>query len=200
MAAGFVADSGTSEPYRNLASPGTAAMTAESQVEDHRMSVRLVSYGFVAALAGLLTVSMAANVALRLVASRNVIELNKHWVPAQASAVSLLTAYVDEETGNRGFLLTGAEPFVARLESGERSARRLQTRLHSLLKDDRVALAELHQVAAAHLAWQTMANQEIGTRRAGPLSPERAKTMVVDGKQRFDTLRTRLAALTDHVS
>lgn len=161
--------------------------------------MRLITYGLVATLAGLLIVSMGAIAAVRFMTSKSVDQLRTHWVVAQTSVISLTGAYADEETGQRGFLLAGEPQFLAPLEKGRRTADRLEAKLESLLASDPAAIAQLHRVTAARAAWQTLADEQIAARRAGPLSQAELTTMALQGKQEFDILRARLAALTNRI-
>lgn len=165
-----------------------------------QVSVRAVTHGFVLALSLLLILGVGAIAAVRLMASDSVSQLQGRWVPAQTSAVSLAAAYVDEETGERGFLLAGQQQFLAPFYKGQREASRLETKLTSLLASDPHALARLSDVMSAHSRWQVLAEKQIATRRRRLPAQKELTAMALAGKQRFDRLRTRLTALTDRIN
>lgn len=164
------------------------------------MSVRVVTYGFVGVLAGLLLLTSAAVVVSRFEVSRAEDQLRSHWLPAQTTALSLETSYVDEETGLRGYLLSGEARFLEPFEQAKTRSAQLSGELSSLLRSDPVALGRLRQVAAAHGSWLTLAEQELAARGGGPLDQAALSGMAAAGQNRFDVLRSRLTALADRTA
>ena len=127
-------------------------------------------------------------------------ELGERWLWAHMAATDLATAYVDQETGQRGFLLTGDEQFLEPYAQGRDDADWLQRRLADTLGDDEDGLRLLTAVRAAGEDWvEETAEPGIAARRQGPLAPEVLEAQTTDGKVRFDALRAQLAALEDHV-
>lgn len=181
-------------------SQGGDAPLREVPWRGRRSSVRVVAYGLVAALAGLLLVTALTTAVTRYDLSQAESQLRAHWLPAQTAALSLESAYVDEETGQRGYMLTGETRFLEPFVRGQASAIDLETRLRALLRGDHVALRRLAEVHAAHVTWQELADAQIAARRAGPLPQARLTAMTTNGKQRFDALRQTLTALTDRTS
>lgn len=119
--------------------------------------------------------------------------------PAQVAAYALTKAYVDQESGQRGFLLTGDPTLLAPDVSGQQQAARLRAELGRLLKDDPTSLALLRGADAAAQAWRTgYADPEIAARRQHPLSEAELREVVTGGKPAFDQVRTRLNALQEH--
>ncbi len=127
-------------------------------------------------------------------------ELGERWLPARMAATDLATAYVDQETGQRGFLLAGDEQFLEPYDQGRADADRLQRRLAGALSIDEDGLRLLTAVRAAGEDWiEETAEPGISARRQGPLAPEVMEAQTADGKVRFDALRAQLAALQDHM-
>lgn len=183
----------------SLAGRGRAGEAARRRPR-RRVSVRLLTYGLVATLAGLLVLTSVVLAVSQVALSSAEGQLRTHLLPAQTAALSLEAAYVDEETAQRGFLLTGEVRFLEPFVQGQLSAATLERRLHGLLGGDRAALATLARVSAAHASWLSVAASQIRARRAGPLDGPTLTAMAEGAKQRFDALRHQLTALSDRTS
>jgi CHASE3 domain sensor protein len=126
-------------------------------------------------------------------------ELTGQLRPAQSASQGLLTSYVDQETGQRGFVLTGDETFLAPYQEGRSRAAQLQEQLRTLLADRPEALAMIDDVEEAGAAWQAHVATEIDKVR------ERGTASAVDKdeqrteKELFGDVRTRLEALRAEV-
>ena len=119
--------------------------------------------------------------------------------PAIRAALNLSNALVNEESGLRGFVLSGEDDFLLPYTQGrqtEQAAARDLTR--ALGGDHPVASADLQAVLAAAQAWQTYAEATIAqVRSAGPaISVVRAD----QGKQLFDVVRAALAGQADRLN
>ena len=141
-------------------------------------------------------VSAASSVIARGAVTRATDQLNQHLLPAQERVMALSKAYVDEETGQRGFMLTGnqvsLEPYVA----GKTTADRLVAELDASLAGDGEASRRLNAAVAAAGDWVTEAAEpQIAARRAGSIPPDQLEAMTLVGKRQFDQLRVRLSAL-----
>jgi signal transduction histidine kinase len=150
----------------------------------------------VVSLVGLLMVSALATglARLRVASAQHV--LDTRAFPARQAAADLGTAYVDQETGQRGYLLTGDPRFLEPYTSGVSTARQRTAELQRLLADDADGLRALRSVTDAATAWRTtIAEPEIALRRRGPIPPGQWETIGLHGKARFDQLRGRLVAL-----
>ncbi|WP_067892686.1 CHASE3 domain-containing protein [Nocardia vaccinii] len=149
-------------------------------------------------------VSAASAVVSSVVAGRAVNDLNDQVFVAQRSASALLRAYVDQETGQRGFLLTGDPVFLQPYNQGRADAAKAQTRLRQVLDGDSQVTAALDDVLAAANAWETMAAEpEIAARTAGPLPDDQVGSSALLGKSLFDTVRakaTQLQSATDDMA
>jgi signal transduction histidine kinase len=112
--------------------------------------------------------------------------------PARTAEADLLTAYVNQETGQRGFLLTGDERFLQPYTTGRATAARLQDELTTLIGQDAQARPSLLAAVNAGRAWQQQsAEPEIAARRQGPIPQGPLLSIVARGKVLFDALRAR---------
>lgn len=127
-------------------------------------------------------------------------ELRDRLRPAQAAVVNLTRAYVEQETGQRGFALTGQENFLEPYVQGRRDETLLLASLTTLLKKDAHAQTLLAEVTSAGERWQQdAAEPEIAARRQGPVTGDAAVRLVTQGKVLFDVLRDQLAAIDVYV-
>ncbi|WP_067670499.1 CHASE3 domain-containing protein [Nocardia miyunensis] len=149
-------------------------------------------------------ISAASAVVNSMVAGRAVADLNNRVFVAQRSASALLRAYVNQETGQRGFLLTGDPVFLQPYTQGRADAAQMQTRLRQVLDGDVRATAALDAVSTAANAWETTAAQpEIAARAAGAVPEDQVESLALLGKGLFDTVRdeaARLQAVTDDMA
>nr|WP_294696124.1 CHASE3 domain-containing protein [uncultured Friedmanniella sp.] len=128
------------------------------------------------------------------------LQLQGRLRPAERSTSELARAYLDQETGLRGFVLTGQDSFLQPFDAGRDRAGQLHDQLAVLLAGDPESLRRLEAVRAAGTAWQTQAAApEIAERRQGPLSPARSLALPTAGRELFDPLRQRLDELTQRV-
>ena len=74
--------------------------------------------------------------------------MNEQLVPARDELNALLTSLVDQETGERGYLLTGREEFLRPYRDGRQQAAASLTRLRHLLADDSGASAGIDRISS----------------------------------------------------
>jgi CHASE3 domain sensor protein len=128
-------------------------------------------------------------------------ELLTRLIPAQKAADDLTKAYVDQETGERGFLLTGAVEFLEPYRAGQTAAIAALANLKDKLSREQEATRLVEAVEAAALEWRVKAAEPgIAARRPGPIPGNQLNALAADGKARFDQLRSKLASLGDHVA
>jgi sigma-B regulation protein RsbU (phosphoserine phosphatase) len=147
----------------------------------------------------LLVVVIGSAVAVNLAMSR--VEHNRALVserlqPASVDGRSLLVSLVDQETGQRGYVLSGDDRFLRPYVDGGATFRRTLAELrHDFRGDDQVA-GRLEQVAAAAARWRTVgAEPEIRARRAGNGARAEALVRTGRGKTAFDEVRQEVASL-----
>jgi CHASE3 domain sensor protein len=150
-------------------------------------------YLVVGGLLALLLVTAGATTVVRLRLSSLGHHLTNTLRPAQTEAADLIAAYIDEETGERGYLLTRDPAFLGPYTFGERATMTATTRLRELFADDPGSLASLDRVTRAADAWRTQAiDPELAAFRRGSLTGAALIASVGKGKTLFDDLRARL--------
>jgi signal transduction histidine kinase len=157
-----------------------------------------------AVVASLLGLVLALGVIAGVTASGRLSDARSRLVaridPALVSALRLQNAYLDQETGVRGFVLTGDPRFLVPYTRGRADERAAVTRLRALTRGSSLgaAMSALDRVVADGSAWQRgFAIPAIGARR----TTNRADDVTVDaGRVRFDRLRQGLDALQRELS
>ena len=149
---------------------------------------------FVAMLTGF----MASGIAVALVfRTRDDAQARERVLEVASERVAQLgTAYSDEESGERGFVITGDETFLAPYVTGSQQARALADQLRDAFDGRAELTSALDRVVAASSAWKARsAAVEIATRRAQGGEAALALVQRGDGKGRFDVLRAQLDSL-----
>ena len=126
-------------------------------------------------------------------------DLLNHVEPADNAALELETAMVNQETGIRGFELTGQSSFLGPYNEGLVAERQYAVRLRDArIPGTRRALF----IALARIAtWQQLTAQP--AIRRGRLIPDTSSLVVdanVAGKQQFDAIRAALTGLDAAIS
>lgn len=148
--------------------------------------------------ATLLSAAVSVNERFAVVAAQH--DLQHRLRPAQEAAAQLTRAYVDQETGQRGFIWTGEAAFLEPFESGQQAAADLRAQLRGHVGADAEAGRLLAAVEAAGNRWQQQsALPAIVDRRRGPLPAEEGLAQATAGKVLFDQLRQRLAELGQRI-
>jgi len=116
-------------------------------------------------------------------------------LPAAVASRSLLASLVDQETGERGYLITGQDKFLQPYTSGQT---RVTALVESLRKEvGRGDLGLLNAVEAADHTWLTStAEPEIADVRAGNRQAAINQESSGSGLAQFDSLRTAVGALS----
>jgi hypothetical protein len=122
-----------------------------------------------------------------------------HVSPATVQSAALTEAYLDEETGVRGYLLSHDESFLEPYQNGLAASTAAVAAIRSYLPDARVGAA-LGMVTAASDAWRTeYAEPAIAAAKAAPAG-QQPSIQANLGKTRFDTLRAKVDALSMAIS
>jgi serine phosphatase RsbU (regulator of sigma subunit)/CHASE3 domain sensor protein len=165
------------------------------------MSLRLrVVCGFVLALAGaaVAIVQIFAGLHQTRVADAAVIG---RWTPAATAADRLLANLVDQETGERGFVITGDAKFLAPYTSGRTETSADLAQIRNLVGDVAPIAEALTSVQDQWQTWLTqIAEPEIVARQAGDLPQSQQLVDRAAGKTVFDELRTKVAALQNDIT
>ena len=118
--------------------------------------------------------------------------------PALVDAVQLEAALVDEETGTRGYAISGQAEFLQPYTEGQAQASTDLARLRLLTAGDPVVGADLDLVRARAETWQHDIAGPIVS--APPGHPVPADVAQVDkGKREFDSLRSALTTEQQHL-
>jgi len=118
--------------------------------------------------------------------------LNDHIAPARTAAAELTAAVVDQETGVRGYLLSGDTQFLEPYAAGVAGEQQLVARIRSLLPGE--PLAELDVVVGQMREWRERTANPLITARAQASVPA---PLVTGSKASFDAVRAPLDDL-DH--
>ncbi|MGW5397661.1 sensor histidine kinase [Streptomyces sp. NPDC003952] len=119
-------------------------------------------------------------------------ELVDRRSPALTLSFRLESALLNQETGVRGYGLTGVPDFLEPYRQGIAEEQEHAGQLRELLRNDRVGLKDLDAVQSAVERWQERIARPIAASPAGapsPLGTERAD----EGKTTFDAVRTAMA-------
>ena len=161
-----------------------------------KLSLRQLIWICLSAISVVFVASTAFSVFARVDVARAMDQLSQHMLPAQEQVAELSKAYVDQETGQRGFMLTADQTFLEPYSAGKTAADRLVADLQASLAGDAEAGRRLNAVVVAAQEWVTQAAEpQIAARRARSIPPDQLETMTLSGKHLFDQLRTRLSAL-----
>ncbi len=109
--------------------------------------------------------------------------------PLRADAESLMTALVDQETGIRGFAVSGRESDLGPYQAGVTRERELVASMEPLLDGQPEARQQLRTVQEQAAQWrQVVAEPVVAAVRSG--GPAAGRALLTDAtRQRFDTLR-----------
>jgi signal transduction histidine kinase len=164
-----------------VARPSWSTLSLRSRV---RLVLTALAVPPVVAIAVALATEPATDAARRDVAER--------LAPAQLEVEQLRAAMIDQETGLRGYLLTGEDSFLAPYDSGRARSRRVVDALRAGLGSPRL-LEVLDDVDEAKMAWEAQAED---ARMRIDIGLDSARIR----KATFDDLRVRLADLDGSVS
>ena len=158
-------------------------------------------FGVVFAVLTILVLAGAVVIAQLLAAGRSKsAELDRGILPAQAQAYRLQGALVDQETGVRGFGITGQPSFLQPYTAGLATESAAAARLHTLIGGNKQLAADLNNIEQAARTWrQDFASPLISRARQGPLNA-RDTGLLDQGKQSFDHLRVLFAAQNAHLA
>lgn len=159
-------------------------------------SLRTIIGSLVVALVLLVVLTATTAMVVRFRTSAANATLLTSLIPAHEGVVRLTRAYVDQETGQRGYLLAGDPRLLEPYETGRVEAARLTTQLSADLADYPDGRALLDVVTQSAAGWQREAAEpDIGMRRSAPVAPDQLTDITLRGKTLFDRLRGHLADL-----
>jgi signal transduction histidine kinase len=158
-------------------------------------------FRLVFAAIGVLAVTAAVLVAWLTAQTRGTSnELVNSILPAQVQAYRLQGALVDQETGVRGYGLTGDVRFLQPYTTGLATEKAAAAQLRVLIGGKKLLTVDLARIERAARAWQAgYAVPSISKARRGPLTGNDL-TLLDQGKNAFDRLRVLFAAQNAHLS
>ncbi|MGW3331992.1 sensor histidine kinase [Streptomyces rubiginosohelvolus] len=159
--------------------------------------VHLILGGFVVVVCGCLVIG--GLVLSRM--SERTDELVDRIQPARSVSFQLQNALLDQETGVRGFALTGDRSFLEPYEAGKSAERERLARARELVGDDERLLKDLDAVEAAAGRWRQDKAEPLiaAVRESGP-SRSGTTAQLQSSKTEFDTLRRAYTAQQGHLA
>ncbi len=158
-------------------------------------------FGVVFAVLAILVVAAAVIIAQLLAQGRTASsDLQGGILPAQAQAYRLQGALLDQETGVRGFGITGKPDFLQPYTAGLATEAAAAAQLRSLIGRNKQLSADLSNLEQAANAWRrSYALPLIALARRGPLNGKDL-SLLDRSKQSFDHLRTLFAVQNVHLA
>jgi signal transduction histidine kinase len=127
-------------------------------------------------------------------------ELVNSILPAQAQAFRLQGALIDQETGVRGYGLTGDVRFLQPYTTGLATEKAAAAQLRALIGGKKLLTADLARIERAAQAWRAgYAVPTISQARSGPLTGNDL-SLLDQGKKAFDRIRALSAAQNAHLA
>ena len=121
--------------------------------------------------------------------------------PARLQVQRLDTALVDQETGVRGYALSGQKDFLAPYNEGMAEERNAITALQAVIGQlPPSAAADLKSVTARARFWRTHYAEPTISQVSQAGKPVVNSPGILNGKADFDALRARIATLQAHIS
>jgi signal transduction histidine kinase len=118
--------------------------------------------------------------------------------PALIESIRVEQALVDQETGLRGYSLTGGSDFLEPYAQGSADEQTALRRLRPLVEGDARAAADLAQVEKLSAAWKQRVGAPISS--ASPEDAEKlASARATEGKATFDSLRGAMTRQQSHL-
>ncbi len=165
------------------------------------MTLRLrVICGFVIVAAGIVAASLQITSVLRETRAADK-AVGVRWTPASTASDQLLAHLVDQETGERGYVITGNPGFLTPYTEGRQAAAQDLARVRSLVGDEPSIASDLTAVDDQWQRWLTeVAEPEIAAVQARDAN--RSQQLVENelGQTLFDGLRTKMATLQADIS
>lgn len=126
-------------------------------------------------------------------------ELVDRIQPARSSSFQLQNALLEQETGVRGFALTGDPAFLRPYEAGMRDEKLRMARVRALVGDEQPFAGDLDRIAAASREWRSGHAEPLvaAVRRGGPASETSAP--IRRSTDEFATLRRLYTAQQAHL-
>ncbi len=167
------------------------------------MALRISAKQLLAVSLGVIAMVFAVAVSASLISQASVeriaADFENRLLPFQEKSAELARAYLNQETGQRGFLLTDNPVTLEPYNSATVEAERLIPELRAELArepDGGELLQLFEEVVTAATVWREQAAEpQIAAQRAESIPKEQLRQMVLDAKELFDRLRERARVL-----
>ena len=144
----------------------------------------------------LVVLALGLDVTVLRVRERRSDRLQDSFEPAQLNLQGLLTSLVDQETGERGYLLTGMEEFLGPYNDGKAATTQALSALRNELAGHDDLMAGIERLRSKVEAWQSLgADFEIAAKRSGRDAVVATLVSTRTGTRLFDSVRTEVADL-----
>ncbi len=195
-ASGEPAASGTPADQGPEAAASTWAKTRRSFGESTWSLRRRLALAFTVSAAALVAGCVIGGLALSSMISAVDVQVNR-LDPAARATSNLLTSAVDEETGVRGYILTGQTSFLQPYSQGVRNTAADLATLHALVDAYPRLRADLHTAESRLNAWRSAyADPAIASVKAHHTVSLGRQTA---GKSEFDSLRADIGTLNREI-
>ncbi|MES2682258.1 MAG: response regulator [Pseudomonadota bacterium] len=118
-----------------------------------------------------------------------------HTYEVQNGVDKLLVEALNQQTGLRGYRLSGQDRFLATYRKGETGFAEQLASLRFLIRDNAVQLQRVDQVETSMLAWRTEVSKPLIALGFGPQHEAQELLLIDRGKLIFDQLRVQMTAL-----
>ena len=125
-------------------------------------------------------------------------EAVRHTVEVDARLSRVLSALQDAETGQRGFVITGQETFLAPYLSSRDAFDRNLDRLRELVADNTDQLAQVARLRALAHRFEDELDRSVEMRRAGDVAGSMRLVTEGRGKPTMDAIRVLIREMEDH--
>ncbi|MDX2201647.1 MAG: CHASE3 domain-containing protein, partial [Hyphomicrobiaceae bacterium] len=124
---------------------------------------------------------------------------NDHTMKVMAASNDVLMGMVNQETGFRGFLLSGEEKFLEPYRAGWNDFEKAWSRVKTLTSDNPSQQARLDQIRKLAETWHNTIAEKAIRLMANPQTREEARQMEISGagKESMDGLRRMIAEVVD---
>ncbi|WP_327112056.1 CHASE3 domain-containing protein [Streptomyces sp. NBC_01341] len=157
--------------------------------------VHLILAGFVVVVCGCLVVG---GLVLSRISDRTT-DLVDRIQPARSSSFQLQNSLLDQETGVRGYALTGDQSFLEPYKAGRQAERERMDRVRTLIGHQQPYAEDLDRIAEAAQEWRTQHAEPLiaAVRASGPTGASSGP--ILRSKAEFDALRVLYTAQQSHL-
>ena len=168
-----------------------------------RFSLRQLIWACLGVIAVVFVAATAASITTRIAVGHAVSELGDRLLPMRSKMSDLSRAFINQETGQRGFMLTDNPVTLEQYSTGVTVADRLIPELRNeftTAPQSEVLLKDLDEVVDAYGTWRSQAaDPQILAQRTGSPTPEQVSRMGLEAKTQFENLRQKYRAVTDQI-